>query len=113
MGDTGIGERSLDDSRDFCCSSASISNFSHSGKPELKVLSLNVCGLASKSQIPEFIELINRYDIIGIKESKTDDCDDINIPGYNIVYNNRQKLSRTKSGGIALLIKSEIRKYIN
>lgn len=112
MGDTGISERSLNDSCDFCCSSANISSFSHSRKPELKVLSLNVCGLASKSQIPEFIELINRYDIIGIQESKTDDCDDINIPGYNIVYNNRPKLSRTKSGGIALLIKSEIRKYI-
>ena len=112
MGDTGISERSPDDSCDFSCSSANNSNFSHSGKPELKLLSLNVCGLASKSQIPEFVELINRYDIIGIQESKTDDCDDINIPRYSIVYNNRRKLSRTKSGGIALLIKSEIRKYI-
>ena len=37
-----------------------------------------------KTNYPEFMDLIKNYEIIGIQESKTDDCDVINIPGYNI-----------------------------
>ena len=66
----------------------------------------------SKANYPEFIELIKNYEIIGIQESKTDDCDDIKVPGYNVYFNNRENLSRRKSGGIALLIKEEIQKYV-
>ena len=95
------------------CSAANISNFSHSGKPELKLLSLHVCGLASKSQTPEFTELINRYDAIGIQESKTDDCDDFTIPGYNVVYNNRQKLSiKNQIGRYRVTYQKRNSKYI-
>ena len=71
---------------------------------QLKFLSLNVCGLVSKSNYPEFLDLIRNYGIIGIQESKTDACDSINIPGYNIYFNNRENLSRRKSGGIVLLV---------
>ena len=48
-------------------------------KSELKILSLNVCGLLSKLQIPEFSELLQSYDIIGIQESKTDDVDNVSV----------------------------------
>ena len=68
--------------------------------------------MVSKTNYPEFIELIKNYEIIGIQESKTDDCDVINIPGYNIFYNNRENLSRRKSGGLALLVKEEIQNYV-
>lgn len=112
MGDTANSDSCSDNSRDFGCNRAKNSNSPHNGNSQLKILTLNVCGLSSKLQIPEFIDLINCYDIIGIQESKTDDCDDIHIPGYSITYNNRQELSRRKSGGIVLLIKNEIQKYI-
>ena len=79
---------------------------------QLKILSLNVCGLITKSNYPEFIELIQNYDIIGIQESKTDDCDFVNIPGYNVYLNNREKMSRRRSGGIALLVRKELQKFV-
>lgn len=75
-------------------------------------MSINVCGLAAKSRIPEFVELISQYDIIGIQESKTDESDNICFAGYNVTYNNRQNLSIRKSGGIVLLVKNDIKKYI-
>ena len=56
--------------------------------------------------------MINSYDIVGIQESKSDDCDESEVPGFQIVYNNRQKLSSRKSGGIVLLIKDEIFEFI-
>ena len=40
----------------------------------------------SKLKCPEFINLIRNYDIIGIQESKTDDTDVIEIPGYSIFF---------------------------
>ena len=79
---------------------------------QLKFLSLNVCSLVSKSNYPEFLDLIGNYGIIGIQESKTDACDSINIPGYNIYFNNRENLSRRKSGGIVLLVKKELQKFV-
>ena len=39
-------------------------------------------------------------------------CDSINIPGYNIYFNNREYLSRRKSGGIVLLVKEELQKFV-
>lgn len=56
--------------------------------------------------------MINKYDIVGIHESKTDDCDEFDIPGFKVVFNNREKLSSRKSGGIVLLIKEEYFEYI-
>ena len=79
---------------------------------QLKFLSLNVCGLVSKSNYPEFLDLIGNYGIIGIQESKTDACDSINIPGYNFYFNNRENLSQRKSGGIVLLVKKELQKFV-
>lgn len=68
--------------------------------------------MATKSNYPDFVDLIREYDLIGIQESKTDDTDLIDFPGYNIYYNNRENLSRRKSGGIVLLVKTELEKYV-
>ena len=38
-------------------------------------------GYIPKLNCPEFVNLINSYDIIGIQETKTDDLDSINIIG--------------------------------
>ena len=78
----------------------------------LKLLSLNVCGLVTKSNYPEFIDLIRNYDIIGIQESKTDDCDFVNKPGYNVYFTSRENLSRRKSGGIVLLVRKELHNFV-
>ena len=59
-----------------------------------------------------FNELLQIYDIIALQESKTDDTDNIVLPGYVYVSNNRAKLSRYRSGGIVLLVKENISKYI-
>ena len=74
----------------------------------LKILSLNVCGLVSKLKCPEFVSLINEYDLVGIQETKTDDVDShIDIPGYDIYFHNRDNISRYRSGGIALIVKKK------
>ena len=70
----------------------------------LKILSINVCGLKKKLNTPEFVNLINSYDIIGVQETRLDDADCITIPGYTVVCQNRQKLSRYRSGGKAVII---------
>jgi hypothetical protein len=46
------------------------------------VLALNCCGLQNKLQYPEFQELLSANDIICLVESKTDDTDEILLPGY-------------------------------
>lgn len=80
---------------------------------ELKILTLNVCGLNSKLKCPEFISFLNQYDIIGLQETKTDDTDThIEIPGYKIFFHNRSCLSRYRSGGIALIVKEHLFPYV-
>ena len=37
---------------------------------ELNILSLNVCGLTSKMKCPEFIDLLNQCDLLGLQETK-------------------------------------------
>ena len=86
------------------------------GSEQLKFLSLNVCGLVSKLKCPDFLSLINEYDIIGVQETKTDDEDSyIEIPGYDVFFHNRSCISRYRSGGlelIALIVKKSIVPFI-
>ena len=67
-----------------------------------------MCGLVSKLKCPDFVSLINEYEIVGIQESKTDDLDIVDIPGYKVFLNNRSCSSRYRSGGIALVVKDSI-----
>ena len=64
----------------------------------INFLSINVCGLKSKLNIPEFTELINSYDIIGFQETKLDDVDEINIDGYTVICQNRKKKFKVQVG---------------
>ena len=74
-------------------------------------MSINVCGLKSKLNIPEFTELINSYDIICFQETKLDDVDEINIDGYTVICQNRKKISRYRSGGTAIAAKNSLLKF--
>ena len=62
--------------------------------------------------IPEFLSFVAQYGIIGIQESKLDDVDRVNIPGYQVFANNRARISRYRSGGIAILVKNELYPFI-
>ena len=79
---------------------------------DIQFLSINVCGLKSKLLCPDFISFIGKYDIIGVQESKLDDVDKIQVPGYQVFSNNRKALSRYRSGGITLLVKLQWLPYI-
>ena len=59
---------------------------------------------------PDFLSLISNHDIIAISESKLDDTDADDVPGYMAFYKNRGKFRR-KSGGVLLLIKEELAQY--
>ena len=54
------------------------------GKTHISIGIVNVCGLASKCHVPEFLNFVESFDIEGIQGSKTDDTDTICIPGYQI-----------------------------
>ena len=43
-----------------------------------------------------------------MQESKLDDVDRVQINGYSVFTNNRQRITRYRSGGIALIIRNDI-----
>ena len=76
----------------------------------IQILFLNVNGLRSKTRLPEFLEMIKDYDIIAFAESKTDDFDNFNLPGFKFTYmKNRKRNKRVRSGGIFIAIKDSIK----
>ena len=78
----------------------------------LKILFLNVNGLYTKTRIPEFLDMIANYDIVAFGESKTDDFDNFNLPGFTTSYMKNRKESRhVKSGRIFVAIKDNISEY--
>ena len=66
----------------------------------------------NRMQYPEFIELIKCYDFICLTETKTDDFDNVDIPGYTFKLKNRKTKSKVKSGGIAFGYKNELENYV-
>lgn len=78
----------------------------------MKILSINVCGIVSKLKCPDFLSYICNFDIIGLQETKTDDSDEICVPGFVVYMFNRQKMSNYRSGGIALLIRENIAPHV-
>ena len=78
----------------------------------IKLLSLNVCGVISKLRCPDFVSFISEYDIIGLQETKTDETDQISIPGFETYIFSREKLSNYRSGGIAIIVRNTLMPYI-
>ena len=68
----------------------------------LTFLTVNVCGLKTRTVYPEFLQFLSLYDFIGLQETKTDSLDNIQIPGYSIHFKHRKNIAKIKSGGIAL-----------
>ncbi len=89
-------------------------NTGQNKQDSIKLLSLNVCGLATRQVYPEFRELIANYDIICFQETKLDDIDNerIELHDFKILFKNRKAMSKIRSGGIAVAIKSKYYKYV-
>ena len=80
----------------------------------VNIICLNVCGLVTKSHYPEFKDLMNNYYInMCFTESKTDDTDQVDIPGFEIYMKNRFKFKRVRSGGITPAIREHLHNYIH
>lgn len=56
---------------------------------------------------------INSRRKVGLQETKLDDLDYISSQNVDIHLENRKQISRRKSGGIALLVKRDLSRYIN
>ena len=81
-------------------------------KGQLKVLSLNVCGLVSKSKIPDLLSFVSSYDILCFTETKFDIYDNIYISGFELLPPIIREKCKHKSGGIAVFVRSSIFKYV-
>ncbi|MES9880523.1 MAG: reverse transcriptase family protein [Sedimenticola sp.] len=78
----------------------------------MKIGTLNVCGLKSRILYPEFIDLVNLYDILCVTETKLDAFDIISIPNYTLFTKHRKQNYFRKSGGIGIFVKDNISPFI-
>lgn len=62
---------------------------------------------------PEFVNLLNKHDILCLTETKTDDLDEINHENFIFHIKNRKKISNFRSGGIALGYRKSLQKFIH
>ena len=65
----------------------------------------------SKLKSSDFEEFIDDFDLICLTESKLDNFDTVNIPGYTCFQKNR-KIFKHKSGGVALLVKDKYKNKV-
>ena len=67
-----------------------------SGGEFFKVVFIDVCGLLSKLNFPDFIDFISEYDLICICESTLDyaDVHNVDLDGYQSIPHNRKKSLR-------------------
>ena len=78
-----------------------------------KFSSLNVCGLKRRADYPEFIELVNKYNLICFSESKIDENDVVSIPGYMSIDQPRPQKYQRKSWGISVFYNQSLSEHIN
>ena len=65
----------------------------HATQPStISILSINVCGIKSKISRSEFMDLLNKYDIICMTETRCNDvdmwnvCEEMDALGFEMVY---------------------------
>ena len=73
---------------------------------------LNVCGLRRRSLFPEFSELVSKFDLFFVAETKMDSTDLVNINGYDFLSKPRQQAYIRRSGGLGLFVKHDLSRYI-
>ena len=78
----------------------------------MNIASLNVCGLRHRILYPDFCDLVARYDIFCVSETKLDNFDIIDIPCFDFVSQVRKQKYLRKSGGIGVFINKSISKQV-
>lgn len=86
--------------------------------PSYKIGFINVCGLSSKLNIPDFVDFIEKYDIIALAETRLYSYDNVNIKGYTVYPGGKVDASafssrRVKHGGVCLLIKNDLVRLVS
>ena len=78
----------------------------------IKMVCINVCGLLSKLRYPDFEEFCQSYDIVCSVESKLFSLDSFDIQNFEFLHLLNRKKSKSRSGGIAVLVKVTIFEYV-
>ena len=74
---------------------------------------LNVCGLKSKLLSDDFENFIDKYDIVGLSETKLDQLDSMeNCLNEFYGFFSHRKCSKRASGGVGLLVKRSLSKFV-
>ena len=77
-------------------------------------ISLNVCGLSSKLEYPEFRNTLENYDVVSLCETKLDNADNEYITsefanlGFTVFIKNRKNLTTWRSGGLLVAVKTKL-----
>ena len=82
---------------------------------DLHISMLNVCGISSKLDIPDFTEFIESHTINCFVETKINylDIDNLKLPqGYNGKFKCRYYCSNIKSGRIGIIYKDSLETFI-
>ena len=80
----------------------------------ISFISLNVCGLSSKLEYPEFKNALENFDVISLCETKLDNADNEYITsefsnlGFTIFIKNRKNLTTWRSGGLLVAVKTKL-----
>ena len=77
----------------------------------LKFASLNVCGLNTRLEYPDFVTYFSSFDIICYQETKVDEFDILSLPGFTAISQPRKQRQYRKSGGLAIFIKDNISQF--
>ena len=80
---------------------------------DLQFASLNVCGLKRRVLFPEFSDLVSKYDLFCVCETKLDKYDVIDMPGYVFHSQCRKQKYIRKSGGIGIFIKQTLSPHVS
>ena len=79
---------------------------------QLRIGSLNVCGLRRRLHYTEFREIINGFDIFGVVETKLDDLDVMSLTNYTYIGQTRKQRYKRKSGGLGAFIKTDLSQLV-
>ena len=92
---------------------SAISTEVSSNATERRPPALNVCGIKRKLLYHELCEIISDYDLFCVTETKIDNNDIINLPGYKFLSQCRKQKYLRISGGIGVFVKENIFPFVH
>ena len=79
---------------------------------DLNITFINVNGLVQKSKYPEFIEFIDKYDIVGITECNMTEKDYLQLNNFSVLKIKERPFYVKVSGGITVLVKNYVKDFV-